>query len=1009
MSLIVSALVALISIILPGFFLALALLKKTKLNMIEISIIGFMFGLIFPPTLTWLESYLMNYVHAFTFSSALYGTNVILLTIIGIALCVQQGVLNIGFGSTTKSEGEIAHQATAAYKKRLVALRVRIAELSIESNLVRDHEKEEEELVRRHAEENARMRSLPHEERAKLEAMHAAEEKKLLEEHEREERTLVSGGSKKDRNTKIIWGLLIFLMLLTFATRMMSLGITPHFFEFDPYFDMQSTEFILIHGYQWLYDHSAWPTAINGTPHRIEPIVPYLESYWYQISNPPANQINQTLLSDVSGVYPPITAALLVFIVFMFLYHMYGDIPAIIGAALASAMPALITTFVAGEQLVEPWGIFAMFFFYAAYLLAAQNPKEKRFAILAGIAFAASFLGAHYYTVIAGVFAIYIALQGIIDVLRKREMRDFYTMNLIVIGIIILFYIPFGPYGSVLANKIPSVAGVPVIISFPLLSLLFVFLLEKLPQLAKKQGLINKADLSTYLETLAGLGILALVLILFTPLGTSVDRYIALSSHYTTPSIALFMTVQEYAPTGFNFDFGSAGFGPIGASAFGVNAIVWFVLIIFTALAVIAVYKRDSKGGILAIAAVWPLAVAGMIEIKYLPHFGVGYILAFGIIIGELLLMSKGKGERTGRLAIIGFAVLIVLLESTSFVSIFSAVGVPCSAIGTQGNSLGYDLFCNVVPNSWINALSWMKQNVGPNAPRVLSWWDYGDWINWFGNSNAVLRGDNAIALLDYETAARYVLGQQDGYGPSNLANFSNKVVDAKYVVFDNQLTAKWQALDFLACVGTNQTSRAYAIQAGNGSGQPYLLGTSQCELNHDPAYVLLPLSTSNINNYCQFSNNKISALKTVILAGNQVSNQTYCTPTNFTTGSVRLLDSNGNETNILLVPSQQFYAGLNTFGGQQFLTFIPLYLPNGPNNTITNAPTEFYNSNYYRAFYMGNLPGFHIVYPDNFTGVNYVNGTWPVVIYALDNYTGPLPIVTPKPAWVVNNFTMPG
>ncbi len=56
------------------------------------------------------------------------------------------------------------------------------------------------------------------------------------------------------------------LMLITFATRMLSIGITPKFFEFDPYFDMQSTEFLLIHGYQWLYDHSAWPTAAMGTP-----------------------------------------------------------------------------------------------------------------------------------------------------------------------------------------------------------------------------------------------------------------------------------------------------------------------------------------------------------------------------------------------------------------------------------------------------------------------------------------------------------------------------------------------------------------------------------------------------------------------------------------------------------------------------------------------------------------------------------------------------------------------
>jgi len=75
---------------------------------------------------------------------------------------------------------------------------------------------------------------------------------------------------------------------------------------------------------------------------------------------------------------------------------------------------------------------------------------------------------------------------------------------------------------------------------------------------------------------------------------------------------------------------------------------------------------------------------------------------------------------------------------------------------------------------------------------------------------------------------------------------------------------------------------------------------------------------------------------------------------------------------------------------------------------TITDAPTEFYNSNYYKGFFLGNLPGFTQVYPSNATGINYVNGTYPIRIFALDNFTGKLPPVVQKPAWVHNNFTLP-
>ena len=635
-----------------------------------------------------------------------------------------------------------------------------------------------------------------------------------------------------------------------------------------------------------------------------------------------------------------------------------------------------------------------MFFFYVAYLLAAQNLKDKRFAILAGIAFASTFLGAHYYTVDAGVLAAYIVLQGVISVLRKEELKDFYKMNLIVIGIIILFYLPFGPYGSVLANAIPAILGVPVIIAFPLLALAFVAVFEYVPVLAKRAKLVSKTDIRTYIGWIVIMGLVGFVLIAFTPVGNPIDRYIALSSHYTTPSTALFMTVQEYEPTGFNFDFGSGGFGAIGASILGVNILVWGVLAVFTLATAYAVYKRNSKGSILALTATLPLAVAAMIEVKYLPHFGVAYIIAIGVILGEMFIFAKQYGKRMENV-VFAFAIFLVLLE----------VG---STVFQQGAAISYTVYQNVVPNYWLSATSWMSANVGPYAPRILSWWDYGDWINWFGNSNAVLRGDNSIAKLDYQTAARYVLGSADGFGPENLANFSNSV-QAKYVLFDDQITQKWQALDFLACVDTNQTSRAFAIQAANGTGSPYELGTSQCELTHDPAYVFLPASASDISDYCQIPNSNVSALKGIMVIGSSISNQTFCVPLSGSSSSTTLLYPNGTKTNIILSATQQFYAGEVDVSGEQFLSFLVLYLPNGPNGTITNAPTEFYNSNYYRGFYLGKLPGFTLAYPSNFTGVNFVNGTHQVVIYQVDNYTGGLPPVTPKPSWINNNFTMPG
>ena len=1004
MSLILTALIAFASIMVPGFFLALALLKKTKLNMFEITILGFIFGLIFPPTMTWLEAYLANYVHAFSFSARLYGANVVALTIIGVALSFQQGAINLDF-LKRKTGTEIASQAHKDYRERVAELRRTISSLNRDMRLIKEHEREEEDLARKHEAETLSLRDAGPEERAKIGEMHRAEEKRLMESHEREERLLLEDkhtAKKEKGGTSLIWYALLALMLITFATRMLSIGITPKFFEFDPYFDMQSTEFLLIHGYQWLYDHSAWPTAINGTPHRIEPIVPYLEAYWYQISNPPSSAINQTLLSNVSGFYPPITAALLVFIIFLFLYHTYGEKPAIIGAAIATAMPTLITTFISGEQLLEPWGIFSMFFFYAAYLLAAQNPKERRFAVLAGIAFASTFLGAHYYTVDAGVFAVYIVLQGVINVLRKEETKDFYKMNLIVIGIIIIFYLLFDPYNSVLANAIPGILGVPVIIAFPLLALALVAVFEYVPILAKRMKLLSKTDIRVYVGWLIVIGLVGFVLIAFTPIGNPIDRYLALSSHYTTPSTALFMTVQEYEPTGFNFDFGSGGFGLIGASVLGVNIIVWGVLVLFTLVTAYAVYKRNSKGSILALAAVLPLAVAAMIEVKYLPHFGVGYIIAIGIILGELFIFVKQQYGKNAETYAFVFALCTLLLLEVA------------STVIQQGAAIGYTLYNNVVPNYWLAATSWMSSHAGPFAPRILSWWDYGDWINWFGNSNAVLRGDNSIAKLDYETAARFVLGFSDGYGPAEPGKLLQRNPGevralrrpAHPEVAGPRLPrVRERQPDQQGVRDTGGKRHGLALRARHVA----VRADARPRLPVPPGKHLLKSGSSNIGDYCQIPNSNVSAFKGLMVIGSSISNQTYCVPFNYSTGISRLLYPNGTKTNIVFSLSTQFYSGSVTVGGEQFMGFIAIYLPNGPNGTVTNAPPSSTTRTTTAGSTSAKLPGFTMAYPSNFTGINYVNGTHPVVIYQVDNYTGSLPYVTPKPSWIQNNFTMPG
>ncbi len=1017
-----SIIIAFITMFVPGFLLALALLRKTELSFFEITVIGFFFGIMAPGGLTWLEAYLIPYIHAFTFSLGLFEANAVLLTAIGLFLCYRNGALKeLLDGSIMKrTEAEKTHGAT-----------------------------------------------------------------------------------------KWVWMLLLAIMLLTFATRMFSIGIAPRFFEFDPYFDMMNAQQIIIFGQQLHYDPSAWPIAPNGTVRKIQPIVPYDEAYWYSLAsvfggNSTPGVFNTSLMSDLSSFYPPIVGALLVFAIFMLIYHEYDAKLGLIAAGLTATMAVLFTTFIAGEQLLEPWGIFTLFFFLAAYLLSVRNPKDWRLAVFAGIGFISTVLGAHYYTVTAGILAVYIVGQGLIDILRNDVTKDFYKQNAILLVVVGIFLLAYQPYGATLTNRIPTVLGIPLIWLLPAGSLAFVWVIDYIIKFAGKQKIINSAELLHRFAIIALLVVIAVAVVLFTPLGKPLQGYIHLSSKFTTPSSSLFMTVQEFIPTGLGYNFGAAGFGFIGTDIGGSNFLIWVVSVAAIALLVISIVFRRSRSAILYAAIAIPMMIAGFSEVKYLPHFGAVYIMLFAIMLGELIYIVEhnykfritksevdtelrmklesakeaAAEEKTGILSpklevshetvyvllsigiffispflalaflvyllftakpnarnyLYGMIAIIVILEiagylvngspmlgeSSSILSAFQALlvsGNPnaCSIINNQQqNAVGAELYCNVVPQYWLTAAAWMRANVGPYAPRILAWWDYGDWINWFGNSNAVIRGDNAFAKEDYGTAAHFVLGPKDGFTSKSLAAYMN-ANQSKYVLFDDQLVAKWQALDFLACIGTNQTSYQFAQAAGGqlNPPQPYALGTSTCETTHDPQFALIPLQailpsnqTANSNFYCPMSNETTIYAKAFLVVGETPTNQTACVSLSPNqNGVLSVYNSNGTKMNALIQSAD--YLGVVNIGQVPFVEYLMIYMPSA-NGTVENAPTEFYTSNYYDGFFLGHMDGFTQVYPENGTGVNYINGTYPIRIFAVDNYTGTLPPVPSKPSYIHNNYTMP-
>ncbi|MEM3858951.1 MAG: hypothetical protein QW478_06050 [Candidatus Micrarchaeaceae archaeon] len=211
--------------------------------------------------------------------------------------------------------------------------------------------------------------------------------------------------------------------------------------------------------------------------------------------------------------------------------------------------------------------------------------------------------------------------------------------------------------------------------------------------------------------------------------------------------------------------------------------------------------------------------------------------------------------------------------------------------------------------------------------------WDYGDWINWFGNMSAVLRGDNQVPTLDYQVAYLFTRGNY-----TQLADFM-KQNNAKFLLFSSDDLGKWEALNYLGCIYINGTNTSVPI------------GTSACETSNSPIYLITQASPTSLSAYCTtISNSTETFLKAVGTNGN-----VYCIPTNyapFAGGEVPLFNETSPIPYSSFIPYQQNVTIGNTLANIYLLLINPL-------NTTTctmpsNLPSTFYNSPYYKLFMMG-------------------------------------------------------
>ncbi len=263
----------------------------------------------------------------------------------------------------------------------------------------------------------------------------------------------------------------------------------------------------------------------------------------------------------------------------------------------------------------------------------------------------------------------------------------------------------------------------------------------------------------------------------------------------------------------------------------------------------------------------------------------------------------------------------------------------------------------------WVDTMEWIDRHTEKNA-RFASWWDYGHWLNFLGQRNAVLRNEQS-SLDMIGTIA-------DAYTNASAGELKQRMLfyNATYAIFDGELIlagtsnlgAKYGALNYLGCAWNNRT---------NVSVPP---GTSECERQHLWETIVIP-TTPRPEESCTISqvrNIKGTIAYSVSDSGNL--QPIYCV------GDAKLADGSSmagtyylgkSDANGDLVLSKGFIGMASNQSGyiQAIMFYTPdkIWLEDGQLvDGMGDAKTHFYQTNIYRAFFLNDLPGFKLVYQTN-------------------------------------------
>ena len=384
--------------------------------------------------------------------------------------------------------------------------------------------------------------------------------------------------------------------------------------------------------------------------------------------------------------------------------------------------------------------------------------------------------------------------------------------------------------------------------------------------------------------------------------------------------------------------------------------VFWYLLVTLFSVLLLQLHDQKQTRLLLLYALIiFPVAYIGLSKVKYSLHVGLVLAIVVAVLLGEFNRILAALNERFKFMSAssVKWTSLAIVILLGGGLAVAQITGIPDKTPGVADSVK--ELNYSKISDDWLLAMSWLRNNTNMydssiqaqcNAKfgwdcSVISWWDYGHWTNFLGETKSVLTPNNEYSNYDQEVAHGFVDGNTNDFIASMKAHH------ATHVLVDAQLIQKWGALVYLSGTCTPEMSSlcppAYITdwKAGAGKSQyeaehyfEYLQLNGQC-----PTAVPMPALQSSFGmTYCAGQNE----LTLLGRGGELVSGYRRPYVVMQDLSSAQVIDEN---TSYLFPYAQNTFVNPN-----------PDLSPAGLNSTLINSV-------FVRLYLFENLPGFKLAY----------------------------------------------